>query len=60
MPPLRGGRTLDTPRTQAAPASPQLASAGCRVFARPGRWPGRHRPLPVARQRNHLRVSASL
>jgi len=23
----------------------QLVSVGCPVIARPGRWPGRHRPL---------------
>ena len=42
----RGGRSIDAPRTQAAgEIRVQLVSVGRRLIARPGRWPGRHRPL---------------
>ena len=52
MPPLRGGRSSDTPRTQAAPPLPAAWSAGCASIAGPcsGQWPGRHRSRDHDRQ----------
>ena len=44
MPPrVRGERSTETPRTQAAIDRAAACVLGVSVIARPGRWPGRHR-----------------